>query len=310
VSLRLLVGELLDRYAGVEPTAPRVSYAQAAQWYHDRLTTGTDYTAEDYWLKRFAEPPPPLALPTDRPRGPRRAVRGAVTRRELGPDWNSRIATAARLHRTTEFVVLLAAYHAAFARLTGQHAVAVGCPTSGRTHPDTEAVIGMFVSTTCLAVDLAPDATLADLVAQVDEHARQALTHQDYPFEKLVERLGVDSVPGHNPLFDAFFALQNIDFYEFSRGGLDVSVELVNPGTTRFDLNLQVYRRPDRLVLDLEYATELFDRSSADYVLDHYLASLTDLLADPDVPVHPARPVTGRPSAPSCDDFDFRGEAP
>lgn len=302
VSLRLLVEDLLDRYAGVESAAPQVSYAQAAQWYHDRLAAGDRLTAEDYWLKRFHHPRPPLALPTDRPRGRRRAVRGAVIRRELGPEWHNRIESAARQHGTTEFVVLLAAYHAALARLTGQRSITVGCPSSGRTHPAAEAVIGMFVSTICLAVDFAPDATLTDLVAEVDEAARMALTHQDYPFEKLVNRLDIAVEPGRNPLFDAFFALQNIDFYEFSRGGLAVSVELTNPGTTRFDLNLQIYRRPDRLLLALEYATELFELASADYVLNHYVAVLTDLLTDPDALVHPA---TGHSPALPCADFDF-----
>jgi len=305
VSLQLLVGELLDRYAGTEPVAPRVSYAHAAQWYHDRLVAGERGTAEAYWRKRFGGVRPPLALPTDRPRGPRRAVRGAVTRRKLGPDWRHRIASAARQHHTTEFVVLLTAYHATLARLTGQRAVAVGCPASGRTHPDVEAVIGMFVSTICLAVDTPPDRTLAGLVAEVDEHARQALTYQDYPFEQLVQRLDLAAEPGRNPLFDAFFAWQNIDFYEFSRGGLDVRVDLVNPGTTRFDLNLQAYQRPDWLVLDLEYATELFNRASADYVLDQYVVVLTELLANPEIPVHPAAPVIERLPASSHHDFDF-----
>lgn len=297
VSLREFVRELLDRYDGRPCAAPRTAYAAAAQWYHDR--GGPD---EDYWVARFAQLPPPLALPTDRPRGPRRAVRGEVTRRELDAGWRARITETARRHRTTDFAVMLAAYHAVLARLTGQPAVVVGTPVSGRTHPDVESLVGMFVSTVCLAVPIAPDATFADLIAQTDAQAREALGHQECTFPRLVERLGAGRDPARNPLFDAFFALQNIDFYEFDTGGLAVSVELVNPGTTRFDLNLQAYQRPDRLVLDLEYAAELFERPSADYVLDQYVAVLAELLADVSAPV---LPVAAAASARTCEDFDF-----
>jgi hypothetical protein len=86
-------------------------------------------------------------------------------------------------------------------------------------------------------------------------------------------------------VFDALFAYQDLDCYELATADLTISLELLNPGTTRFDLNLQAYRRPDRLVLDLEYATDLFDLASADYLLDECLVALDELVDDPGTPV-------------------------
>ncbi|HEY6796166.1 MAG TPA: condensation domain-containing protein, partial [Kineosporiaceae bacterium] len=279
-----------------------VRYVDAAHWSHQRLLGGAERADEQYWRRRLAAPPPPLALPTDRPRGARRATRGAVVRRDVDRDWAQRLRRRAREQETTEFAVVAAAYAATLYRLTGQSTFGIGAPASGRTHPDLEDVIGMFVSTVCLDLQVDPGMRLLDLLARTDARTRGALAHQHLPFEQVVHQLGVRPDPGRTPLFEAFIALQTIDFYAFHRDGLDVSVEVLNPGTTRFDLNLQIYRRPERLVLDLEYATELFERSSAEHILDLYLATAAELLDDPSQPVRRVAVATG---ADPMSDFDF-----
>ncbi|GIJ28761.1 hypothetical protein Vqi01_39230 [Micromonospora qiuiae] len=302
VSLRVFVEALLDHYAGItRPDAP-VRYADAARWAHDRLHGGARQLDEQYWRQQLDAPLPPLALATDHPRGPVRARRGAVVRREMGREWLDRLARRAREQDTTEFAVVVAAYAAALHRMTGQATFGIGAPVSGRTHPDLEDVIGMFVSTVCLDVQVDPDMRLADLVARLDRRIRGALDHQELPFQRVVELVGAPVEAGRNPLFDVFIALQNIDFYAFRRGGLDVSVEVLNPGTTRFDLNLQIYRRPDRVVLDLEYATDIFERRSAEHILDVYEAVATELLNDPSGAVRPTAVAAGTRS---MSDFDF-----
>ncbi|MER7415705.1 amino acid adenylation domain-containing protein [Micromonospora peucetia] len=301
VSLRVFVAELLDHYGGTPRRAAAVRYADAANWAHERLHDGAQQADEQYWRERLGTPLPPLALATDHPRGPVRAGRGAVVRREHGRDWLDRLNRRARELDSTEFAVVAAAYAAALHRMTGQAGFGIGAPVTGRTRPDLEDVVGMFVSTVCLDVRIDPDMRLADLVAQLDGRIRGALDHQELPFPRVVELTGASAEAGRNPLFEAFIALQNIDFYEFRRGDLDVSVDVLNPGTTRFDLNLQIYRRPDRVVLDLEYATDLFERRSAEHILDVYEAVATELLNDPTRAVRPAAAASAR----SMSDFDF-----
>ena len=300
VSLRVFVEALLDHYSGVARERTSVRYVDAARWANDRLLDGAEREDEEYWCKRLGSPPPPLALPTDRPRGAGRATRGSVVRRQLPQEWLHRLTRRAREQETTEFAVVVAAYAAALHRLTGQAAFGIGAPVSGRTHPSVEDVVGMFVSTVCLDVQVDPGMELGELVTRLDSRIRGALDHQNFPFDRLVEKLGTVTSAGRNPFFDAFIALQNIDFYAFNQGGLDVSVEVLNPGTTRFDLNLQIYRKPDHVVLDLEYATELFDRQSAEYILDVYVAVATELLDDP---ARPVRPVAVASNARSMSDF-------
>ncbi|WP_327226096.1 amino acid adenylation domain-containing protein [Streptomyces platensis] len=302
VSLRVIVDELIGICTGRSLGPRPLPYAAAAQWCHDRLGTDQGRADEDYWLSRLAGVPVP-ELPTDRPRGRRRAVRGAVRTRELAGTHLELLRTVAGRYDTTLYSVLLAGYVAALSRLTGEDDLVVGSPLSGRVHPDLEAVVGMFVGTVCLRARLDEDTTLGRLIEQLDARSREAQRHQSQPFDRLADLLGTRRDPARNPVFDAFFALQNIDFHTFRQGELEISLELLNPGTTRFDLNLQVHPVRDRLVLHLEYAADLFDASSADYVLDQYVLALADIETDA------ARsPVRARPAGEAtvrCPDFDF-----
>lgn len=281
VSLRVLVDDLLALYLGIEPPEPPVTYAAAALWCHDRPA---DPAAEEFWLAELAEPVGADLRP-DSPHGTQRATRGATVRRELPAGELDRLEQTARRAGTTPFTVALTAYVTAIARRTGHRDLVVGTPTSGRTaHPDLEQVVGMFVNMVGLRARPG-DLNVGELLHQLDERRRGALSYPDYPVERLAKRLGMPHDPARNAIFDAVFAYQDVEFYEFDRGGLAISVELRNPGTTRYDLNLQVYRRPDRLVLELEYASELFHRATAERLLDECVRALAELADDPGTPV-------------------------
>jgi non-ribosomal peptide synthetase component F len=143
----------------------------------------------------------------------------------------------------------------------------------------------MFANVVGLRAKLADDTGLGELLRHLDGRRCAALSYSDYPVEKLAKRMGIPRDPARNVIFDAVFAYQDLEFYEFAKGGLEISVELCNPGTTRYDCNLQVYRRPDRLVFELEYATDLFAHDSAENLLDACLRALAELVGDPGTPV-------------------------
>ncbi|WP_079165710.1 non-ribosomal peptide synthetase [Streptomyces sp. NRRL S-31] len=302
VSLRLLLTRLLAAYGGEEPPERAAGYRTAARWARERADRGADADHEDYWLRQLSDVPTEPVLPVDRPRGAHRAARGAVTSAVLDAGRHAAVRTAARRHRTTPFGVLFAAWAAALARLSGRTDFVVGTPTSGRTRPEFADVVGMFVNTACLRVRLTEDTTLDALVAQADRLAIGALSHQGPPYPRLARRLGMPPDPGRNPLFDVLFALQDIDFHVLRGAGLIARTRLLNPGTTRFDLNLQAYPGPDGLRLDLEYATDLYDHASAALLLGEYRTALDDLLTDPTAPVR--RAYTATPAA-RLPDFDL-----
>ncbi|QGV80138.1 non-ribosomal peptide synthetase [Streptomyces ficellus] len=299
MSLAVLVEDLLDLYAGTAPPPLPTGYGDASQWFADRLGSGALDPAERYWLDVFAEPPAPLGVRPDRPRPPVRPTRGGVVRRPLGAARGDAVRDSASRHGVTAFGVLLTAYAAALGRITGQRDLVVGCPMSGRAHPDLDRLVGMFVNTVPLRLRLTDEDRFADVLRRAAGRHQEALCHQDYPFERLVRQVVTERDPSRNPLFDAFFALQNIGFHRFRAHGRRVEVSLLHQGTCRFDLNLQAYERPDGTVLELEYATDLFDPSSAEFLLDRVVAALDELLHHPDRPVFPpaAPPAPAAPAA-------------
>ncbi|GAA3084331.1 hypothetical protein GCM10017600_61570 [Streptosporangium carneum] len=301
VSLRLFVEELFDLYEGFLPEAPAVSYADAARWATGRLEGPESERAERYWMDRFAAPVPALDLPTDRPRPPLRSTEGDVVVRRLSPEPVRRIM---RRESVTSFVVLLTAYAAALARLSGQRDLAIGSPMSGRPHPDLESVVGMFVNTVVLRARLRPAGTLTDLLQDLAAEHIGALEHQEYPFTRLVRRLDVPRDLSRNALFDAFFALQNIDFHSFRKHGRRITLSLPHVGTCRFDLNLQAFETPNGYSLELEYSTALFGHDSVAFLLDKVVEILDELHRNPGNPVLP-QPETGTAQLVDAADFTF-----
>ncbi|MEV6237843.1 amino acid adenylation domain-containing protein [Lentzea sp. NPDC051838] len=275
VSLRILVGQLADLLAGRPITTPKWRYADAAHWHAAQVADGR------YWLEALANPPV-LDLPTDYERPKVRQTRGAIVRATCSHDQVKRIADQAG---TTEFVALLTAYTAVLMRLSGQHDVVVGSPTSGRLHPEFDDVVGMFVNTAALRLTVDEQASLSDLRRAVAARHAEALEHQAFPFDDVVAGLALPRDPARLPLLDAFFAWQNVDFYSFERDGLRVEVDLLHPGSCRFDLNLQAYQRPEGVVLELEHNTSLYTAASADYLLSRVVDLLTELDETPDHPV-------------------------
>ncbi|MEU2791649.1 amino acid adenylation domain-containing protein [Streptomyces sp. NPDC007100] len=304
VSLRILIDELFDLYAGFEPDPPAVDYAAAAEWADARRSGPESARAERYWLAQFAEPVPTLNLPTDRPRPALRSARGDVLARELGPQETGDVRAVAARESLTPFTVLLTAWTAALARLSGQRDIAVGSPMGGRPHPDLEAVVGMFVNTVVLRARFPEEACLGDLLRHLGQEHSAALDHQEYPFIQLVERLGLPRDPSRNALFDTFFALQNVELHSFRKHGRHATLAMRHPGTCRFDLNLQVWQKPDRFTLELEYSTALFEPSSAAFLLDRVAEILRELALDPGSPILP-KPVERSGAPRQAAEFTF-----
>ncbi|GHF71920.1 hypothetical protein GCM10010218_61500 [Streptomyces mashuensis] len=305
VSLSVLVGELFDLYAGVTPPPPPTTYAAAAQWTARQAAEGRFAADEQYWRKKFRDVPPPLDLLTDHPRPAIRSTLGDVVRRELGAARRQAVEDCAARHAVTAFSVLLVAYATVLARLTGRRDLVIGCPMSGRTHPDLDRVVGMFVTTAPLRLRIDDDTTLGELLARAGEEHRAALAHQGHPFERLARDVVPHRDLSRNALFDVFFALQNIDFYTFRKHGRRITVTLPHPGTCRFDLNLQMYQRPEGTVAELEYSTALFTRTSADHLLDQVVSALDEVLHAPHTPVLAPVPAPARRSTAPAADFAF-----
>jgi amino acid adenylation domain-containing protein len=289
-SMGVLVRELGALYrslvAGVPSPLPElpVQYADYAVWQREQLS-GEALSAEvAYWRERLAGAPA-LELPTDRPRPAVQRSRGSRRPLELGAEVRRGLASLARQHQTTLFMVGLAGFAALLARHSGQQDFAVGTPVSGRTRAEIENLIGFFVNILVLRFNLAEDPTFAALLAQAREVSRGAFAHQEVPFEQVVAELQPERTLSRSPLFQALFVFQNARL-----GRLELPDLLVSPlehatATAKFDLSLTLGEAGEVLRGGMEYATDLFDPTTIQRMCLHLEVMLAGAITEPERPL-------------------------
>ena len=134
-----------------------------------------------------------------------------------------------------------------------------------------------------MRADLTGNPTFRELTRRVHEDALGAYASQDLPFEKLVEVLRPDRYLGRMPLFQVWFAAQNVPRTEFRLGGLSLTSVDTHNGTSKFDLGLFAIEKPDGLYCTVEYSTDLFDAATIKRLLGHYRVLLEAIVDNPDL---------------------------
>ena len=179
-------------------------------------------------------------------------------------------------------MTLLAAFQTLLSRYTGQENIAVGSPIAGRTREETEGLIGFFVNTLVLRADLSGNLSFTELLREVRETTLEAYTHQDVPFEKLVEELHPDRNLGASPLFQVMFVFQNNADQPLEFDGLAVNPIGVESQNAKFDLTLTLSERGGQLSGGLNYNTDLFDESTIQRMTGHLKTLLEGIVANPE----------------------------
>ena len=259
-----------------------IQYADFAIWQRTELAGNRLSELLNFWRAELADLPS-LDLVTDRPRPPIPSFQGGTVPVQIPPEVVTRLRRLAQEQGATLFMVALAGFSALLSRYSGQDEVVIGSPVAGRTRSDTEGLIGFFVNTIVLRCDLRGDPTFRELLTRTRERAVRAYAHQDLPFEKLVEQLHPDRDASRNPLHQV--VLHVID----SSSG-EVRVESgqnpqIRTGTSPFDLVVYLRGAGADLKGDIEYSSELFDRSTVEQLAGHLAMLLATLVDNPDQPL-------------------------
>ena len=262
-----------------------IQYADFAVWQRERLRGGLLERQLSYWKLRLADLPPPLELPTDRPRPAVPTRRGARQSVALPGALTEGVRELSRREGVTMFMTLLAAFQALLCRYTNRPDIAVGTPVANRTSPELEGLIGFFANTLVLRADFSGDPTFRQLLGRVREAALGAYEHQDVPFERLVEELQPERSLTRPPLFNLTFALQHATPSTFKLHDLTASTMKVDAGASKFDLSVTMSDEPGGLRASARYSTDLFDGTTVARMLGHFQVLLEAVAADPRQPL-------------------------
>ncbi|HEX2081289.1 MAG TPA: amino acid adenylation domain-containing protein [Longimicrobium sp.] len=286
-SLEVLHHELEALYGAFSRGEPSpleelpVQYADYALWQRAHLSGEVLDRQLAWWKAQLSGAPALLELPTDHPRPAARTYRGALQAFQVGDELRRRLEAVAREEGATLFMVLLAAFQVLLGKYTGAGDVVVGSPVAGRTRAETEGLIGFFVNTLALRADLSGDPGFGELVGQVRERTLGAYEHQELPFERLVEELGIERSRSHSPLVQVSFALRNGPADGLRLPGVEAQALDVELETAKFDLTLALEAGEKGLEGRIGYATELFEAATVARLGEHYRTLLEGIAADP-----------------------------
>ena len=259
-----------------------IQYADFAVWQRQWLQGDALASQLDYWKQQLGGVLPVLELPTDRPRPPEQTHRGAYQILELTPDLTAALKALSQQQGATLFMTLLAAFQSLLHRYCGQDDIVVGSPIAGRNRLETEALIGFFVNNLALRTHLGGNPSFRELLVRVRKMVLKAYSHQDLPFEKLVEELQPKRNQSRAPLFQVMFVLQNLSWQPLELSGLTLKPMLVHNGAAKFDLTLMMWETTQGLSGLLEYNIDLFDASTISRILGHFQTLLEGIVANPD----------------------------
>ncbi|MDQ6819898.1 MAG: amino acid adenylation domain-containing protein [Actinomycetota bacterium] len=279
-----LYGGLLSGHSVELPELP-IQYADYAAWQREWLTSGGLDQQLGYWRQKLAGAPNLLELPTDKPRPAEQSFSGRTLRTERSRELLERVQEISQRERTTVFMTLLAVFAALLARYSRQDDVVVATPVAGRDRVELEPMIGLFVNTLALRVQLDDDPTFLQLLERVRETSLEALSNQDVPFDQLVQELRPQRSRSHPPIAQVMFVMQGGVQPPLALDGLEHERIQSDRGTAKFDLAMFAGEAPDGLRIAIEYCTDLFEAGTIERMLDHYHLLLDAALADPDCPV-------------------------
>jgi amino acid adenylation domain-containing protein len=285
-SFRILFDELSADYetisGGGGPAAeePPVQYADFAIWQIEHAEDGGYAPDGRFWRAELAGASSTLPLPTDEPY----PARQTFAAESLGSAIDTSLADALRQlaarQGTTLFAILLAAYAVVLARLTGSDDLLIAVPMAARTRPETESVVGLFMNTVPIRIQIDQDGTLGDLVRAVHAATARAQEHQDLPFASVVELVRPDRDPARLPLVQVMFAMEE-PWAVPDRGGLRWRPELIENGTANFEIELTVTDAPTGPQVRVAYNRDLFRAATGQLVADGFTAILRRLADDP-----------------------------
>lgn len=272
---------LYDTYSKGNPSPLQelpVQYADYASWQRNRLTGTVLEHQLNYWRRQRDGAPPLLDLPTDCARPPVQTFRGSVEVANFSPALAIALKAFSQREGVTLFMTLLAAFYVLLYRHSGQQDITVGSPISNRNKTGLEGLVGLFVNTLPLRFNLSGNPTFKQLLSHVREMVLGAYENQEVPFEVLVRDLQPERNLSSSPLFQVFFAIENI-----RPGAADFKVEMdfVSTATSKFDLSLYVREFSGGMSAELEYCTDLFHRETIRRMLDHYTVLLDGIIKIP-----------------------------
>lgn len=286
ISMNILIDEFIRLYEGGELAPLDIQYKDYVVWQQRLLTTDKWKKQEEFWLNELSGNIPQLNLPIDYPRPAIQSFEGATIDFEINEKLTTRLREMAQETDTTMYMALLAVYNILLAKYSNQTDIIIGSPIAGRSHPDLEKVIGIFVNTLIMRNYPEDYKTFYDFLTDVRTKALKIYENQDYQMDELVEKLGIQTNSDRNPLFDVAFNMLIFEKDNFDMKDLQIRSYPSTNQTSKFDLTLFAVENKTNISASFEYCTKLFSKETIEDFAQDFLKIIEIVTADRFIKLH------------------------
>jgi len=286
-SMGIVLHEIVNNYALLKQglsidSKPPLQYRDFIRWQQSKTSSQESLAHETYWLEQFAKPIPELELPYDHPRPVIKTYKGARAWAEINPELLKSLRVLSGKNSATLYMVLFAAFSNLLHRLSNQNQIAIGAPYTGRSIEDSESLVGYCVHLLPILSKINPTDTFISHLQNTRQSLLFAYDHQDYPFARLLDKLNLQRDISRAPLINVVFNLERLDESQ-SIDDLVVEMQTQPISFTRMDLTLTANLKNDKISLECDYNTDLFQASTINNFLSSYLNILETVIKTPEI---------------------------
>ncbi|MEH2295890.1 amino acid adenylation domain-containing protein [Nostoc sp.] len=298
-SIQIFLRELSALYQEVStgktaslPELP-IQYTDFAHWQNQQTTLENFHRQLNYWQQQLADVVPVLELPYlsdsplktlgDRNDNVKQAFQSGIVPLSVSAEVTGKLKQLSQQSGTTLFTTLLTAFAILLSRYTHQEDLVIGTGIANRTSAQINPLIGAFVNTLALRIQIPDNPTFRELLTEVQKVVLEAYAHSEVPFIKVIEALKIDRKSGNNPLLQVMFTLETINQEKLQLPGvITTELELNKPtaGAT-FDLTLNLWETNSELQGKLEYNAYLFDEEIIQRISGHFQTLLARIVESP-----------------------------
>ena len=278
VSNSVYMQELVNIYNGVELTTQKFQYKDYSEWMGGRNLS----EHKRFWLDMFSGEIPSLGLSTDYVRPAIRSFKGAVVSEKVNDELQKKLKKVSFDFGVSIHMIFLSALMIFLGKLARQSNVVIGIPVNGRTNSDLEKMLGMFANTLPIVSRPLGKKSFFEYLAEMKEILLKAYEYQDYPFEEIVDSVGVKREMNRNPLFDVMLSMEEDSIVSSTFAGTTFEYGDTFTTTSKFDLMFTVVNEDDELQLGVEYSIDLWKEESAKRMLEYYLVILNEITSFPE----------------------------
>ena len=227
--------------------------------------------SEQYWLEQFKGELPVLNIPSLKSRPLTKTFNGSKASHQFSNAFSNELKAFAKSHDATLFMVLLSTINVLLYTYSSQEDIIIGTPLSGRNHPDTENLIGLFLNVIPVRTKLDTNDTFYSLLENQKNNLLNSFKHQNYPLIDLIDKLNLERDVSRSPLFDVMMSLNTenkiIDYgrlHPFETERFEIQKK-----AAQFDLNF-VFNENEQLSLTIEYNTDIFEAFEIERIFNDF----------------------------------------